>query len=219
MALRWLRWLALAVVWAPLPVAAQPGVVLVHDWFGVTPFYTEAASRLQRQGYRVVAVDLYGGRAATTHDQAAALMQGVDAQAAARQIDAAIRSLGDVPRRIALVGFSMGAKHALSAATRHKAVAATVLWYGETSRDAAMLRRLSGPVLFVGGSKDGPAADHAAAFSRAMDEAGAGAEVYLYPGAAHAFAQPLFDAGKGFDPAAAQAAWVLTEDFLRRRIK
>ena len=217
--LRWLRWLMLAAVLGPLTAAAEPGVVLVHDWFGVTPFYTQAASRLERQGYRVVAVDLYGGRTATTHDEAAVLMQGVDAEAAARQIDVAVRSLSDVPRRIALVGFSMGARHALNAAARHKAVAAMVLWYGETSRDMATLRRLSGPVLLVTGSQDGPAAEHAAAFSRAMDDAGAGAEVYLYPGAAHAFAQPLFGGGRGLDPAATQAAWALTEDFLRRRIK
>ena len=38
------------------PKDAEHGVVLVHDWFGVSPFYTEAAERLAKDGYRVVAV-------------------------------------------------------------------------------------------------------------------------------------------------------------------
>jgi len=45
-----------------------------------------------------------------------------------------------------------------------------------------------------------------------------GAEVYLYPGADHAFAQPLFNAGRTYDPVAADVAWRLTEDFLKRRL-
>jgi len=45
-----------------------------------------------------------------------------------------------------------------------------------------------------------------------------GAEIYIYPGAAHAFAQPLFNQGRTYDPIAAQTAWRLTEDFLRRRL-
>src|SRR5689334_1336538 len=52
------------------PEDATRAIVLVHDWFGVSPFYTEAAERLASQGYRVVAVDLYGGRRATTHEEA-----------------------------------------------------------------------------------------------------------------------------------------------------
>jgi dienelactone hydrolase len=45
-----------------------------------------------------------------------------------------------------------------------------------------------------------------------------GAEVYLYPGADHAFAQPLFNAGRTYDPVAAEVAWRLSEDFLKRRL-
>jgi dienelactone hydrolase len=36
------------------PAKARAGVVLVHDWFGVSPFYAEAAARLAAQGYRVL---------------------------------------------------------------------------------------------------------------------------------------------------------------------
>jgi carboxymethylenebutenolidase len=201
------------------PQNAPAGVVLVHDWFGVSPFYTQAANKLAEQGYRVVAVDLFGGKSATTHDDAAKLLQSVQDDVAARKIDAAIAQLAANGRPVAVMGFSMGARHALAAALRNAAVHATVLWYGETINDSARLRQLAGPALVIVGSRDGAAAaENSAAFSKAADAAGVGAEVYIYPGADHAFAQPLFNAGRTYDPVAAQAAWRLSQDFLKRRL-
>ena len=69
------------------------------------------------------------------------------------------------------------------------------------------------------GSHDGPsAADGALAFSKAADAAGVGAEVYVYPGAEHAFAQPLFNQGRTYDPVATDVAWKVTDSFLARRL-
>jgi carboxymethylenebutenolidase len=201
------------------PETSDKCVVLVHDWFGVSPFYTAAADRLAQQGYYVVAVDLYNGHAATTHEQANALLGALDGRVAGEKIDAAIKSLDDRPRKIAVMGFSMGARHALAAALRNNAVRATVLWYGDTTKDTDRLRNLSGPVLLVAGSKDGSALEDSSAFAKAADAAGTGAEIYIYPGAVHAFAQPLFNQGKTYDPIAAETAWRLTEDFLGRRLR
>lgn len=207
------------------PKGASKGIVLVHDWFGVSPAYTEAADRLGSLGYRVVAVDLYGGQHATTHEQAGALLGALHDDIAARELDTAVRFLSEEgaserSRKIAVMGFSMGVKHALSAALRNGSVQATVLWYGETVKDAEVLRHLGGSALLVVGSHDGPsAAESALAFSKAADQAGVGAEVYVYPGAEHAFAQPLFNQGKTYDPAATRVAWELTESFLSRRLK
>lgn len=202
------------------PKDAAAGIVMVHDWFGVSPFYTAAQDRLAKDGYRIVAVDLYGGRSATTHEGAGKLLESVHDDVAGREIDAAIKWLSDGGRPVAVMGFSMGAKHALSAALRNSSVHATVLWYGETIRDSQKLQQLAGPALLVVGSRDGRSApEDAAAFSRAADAAGKGAEVYVYPGADHAFAQPLFNQGKTYDPAAADVAWLLSESFLRRRLR
>lgn len=199
---------------------ARAGVVLVHDWFGVSPFYTEAEDKLAAEGYRVLAVDLYGGQSATTHEQASKLFGSLHDDLAGREIDAAIAQLTQGGRPVAVMGFSMGARHALAAALRNRGVHATVLWYGETIRDAEKLRPLAGPALLIVGSRDGnSAAEDAAAFSRAADTAGVSAEIYIYPGADHAFAQPLFNQGKTYDPIAAELAWRLSEDFLKRRLR
>jgi len=200
------------------PETSGECVILVHDWFGVSTAYKDAVARLAQQGYCVVAVDLYDGRTATTHDGAKALLGGLDSNAAAEKIDAAIRSLSGRPRKIAVMGFSMGARHALAAAQRNPSVRATVLWYGGTTRDADQLRGLAAPVLLIVGSRDGSALEDSLAFAHTADAAGVGLELYIYPGAAHAFAQPLFNGGRTYDPIAAEAAWTLTEDFLRRRL-
>ena len=201
------------------PKHAAKGIVLVHDWFGVSPFYMEAAERLGNLGYRVVAVDLYGGRHATTHEEAGALLGAVRDDVAARELDAAIKWSAEGGREIAAKGFSMGARHALSAALRNSSVRATVLWYGVTVRDPEELHRLAGPAPLIVGSRDGPsAAAGSLAFSRAADAAGVGAEVYVYPGAEHAFAQPLFNKGRTYDPVATEVAWQLSESFLKRRL-
>jgi carboxymethylenebutenolidase len=118
------------------------------------------------------------------------------------------------------MGFSMGAKRALDAALRNQLVRATALWYGETTKDPEKLHDLGGPALLIVGSRDGPsAADNALGFSKAADAAGVGAEVFIYPGAEHAFAQPLFNQGRTYDPVAAEVAWRLSEGFLERRLR
>jgi carboxymethylenebutenolidase len=199
------------------PRDAAEGVVLVHDFFGVSPFFLGAVNRLAKRGYRVVGVDLYDGRRATTHAEAGALLGGLDAALATRKIDAAVATLTGHQRKLAVIGFSMGGRKALEAALRNRAIVATVEWYGETINDPMQLKRLAGPALLVVGSKDGAsAAGNAAAFSKAADDAGAAAEIYVYPGAAHAFAQPLFNRGTTYDPVATDVAWQLTESFLRR---
>lgn len=198
------------------PRDAAEGVVLVHDFFGVSPFFLAAVDRLAKRGYRVVGVDLYDGRRATTHAEAGALSAGLDTALAARKIDAAVAALKTRPRKLAIIGYSMGGRLALEAALRDSAIVATVEWYGQTINDATRLKHLAGPALLVVGSKDGPAAENAASFSKAADDAGEAAEIYVYPGAAHAFAQPLFNQGTTYDPVATDVAWRLTEDFLRR---
>jgi carboxymethylenebutenolidase len=131
------------------PKDARTGVVLVHDWFGVSPFYIQAAEKLAAQGRRVLALDLYAGSSATTHDRAGKLLGSLREDVAAREIDAAIAQLAEGGRPVAVMGFSMGAKHALAAALRNRSVHATVLWYGQTVNDPQQLLQLAGPALLV----------------------------------------------------------------------
>ena len=53
------------------PVDADAAVLIVHDYFGISDATKESVQRLGALGYRSVAVDLYGGKSATSHDGAA----------------------------------------------------------------------------------------------------------------------------------------------------
>lgn len=202
------------------PEESKAGILLVHDWFGVSDFYKDAAEHLGSLGYRVIAVDLYNGRSAETHKDAFALMQGLDAGEADAKVRAGLGALKKKDRKIATFGFSLGTEFAFRGAiSGGEDVDASVIWYGFSPDNDSQVEGLEANVLFVYGSLDGPAADQAATTSKLMDAHSLKAEIYIYPGAHHAFAQPLFNAGKTYDSIAAEAAWVVTEDFLKRKLK
>ncbi len=201
------------------PVDANAAILLVHDWFGPSAFYEEAANRLGALGYRVMAVDLYSGASGTTHAEAWALMQALDGDTVNADLDAALAALHETQDSVAVMAFSMGVDYARNLAVRAGGdVDAFIAWYGDTSLSADDAAMVTAPVLGVYGSLDGPAAEQAAALSQILDANSGAAETYVYPGAHHAFAQPLFNAGETYDPAAAEAAWAVTENFLSRRL-
>lgn len=197
------------------PENASVGVILVHDWFGVTDFYHDALNHLSKAGYRTLAVDLYGGKSAASHKEAFALMKEMNTATAKSIIEASIHKLKRENRQLAIMGFSMGAPVALGAAIDFPdELSAAIIWYGDTETDTTRLSSLKANVLVIGGGKDGP--EGAYKFSELMESLNKSAEIHIFPGLGHAFAQPLFNQGKNFDEAATRTSWLLTEDFLNR---
>jgi dienelactone hydrolase len=46
-----------------------------------------------------------------------------------------------------------------------------------------------------------------------------GCEIFVYPGADHGYAQPLFNEGKNYNPEAVRTTWILVEDFLASHLR
>lgn len=204
---------------------AETGLLLVHDWFGVTEFTRSTAARFADRGFRVATVDLYGGHSATTHDSAGKLMARLgerDPAAVQSELDAAVASLSRDGRRVIVVGFSAGGAWAMKTALANpETVLTTVILYGggmEAESDS-QLARLERPVLLVTGSKDTWALDTALDLVPRLDAVAHGAEVFIYPGARHAYAQPLFAEGANYDEVATEASWRVVDDFLARLLK
>ena len=86
-----------------------PGVIVIHEWWGLNDWVKQQASRLADQGYVALAVDLYRGKVATTPDEAHEIMRGVPEDRAQRDLHAAfefLSSRADVRKdRIAAVGW------------------------------------------------------------------------------------------------------------------
>jgi carboxymethylenebutenolidase len=204
------------------PEDARAGVLVVHDYFGISDATREAVERLGSLGYRAMAVDLYGGKSASRHEEAVKLMQSLDRRAADRVLQAGLDQLKRPGRKIATLGFSMGGQESLLANLNDPdAVSATAIVYGFgfEKLDTARLEKLKGPVLVISGSEDTGAVQAASGFLANMKTANRQCEMFIYPGVDHGYAQPLFNGGKNFSPEAVRASWVVIDDFLESHLR
>jgi alpha,alpha-trehalase len=203
------------------PEDAKAGILIVHDWFGITDATERAVERLGSLGYRTLAVDLYRGESATTHEAAGKLMAALDRKKTDAILASGIRYLERPGRKLATLGFSMGGLQALNANLDDPdAVSATVIVYGSgfDQIEKARLGKLKSPVLAITGSRDDDSLRSSIGFLSITRETNQPFEMYVYPGAGHAYAQPLFNDGRNYDAEATRVTWMLIEDFLRRHL-
>ncbi len=204
---------------------AKSGIFIVHDWFGFSDFSRAFADRLGAQGYRVLAIDLYAGRSATTHAEAQLLMNDLFSKAPSEintMLQTGLDYLETTTDKVATIGFSMGGEIALRATLLEPdSVDATIVIYGGgiENREVSDLARLKSQVLIVTGSKDSWAMSSLMAFIPKMDAANQSTEVYIYPGANHAYAQPLYASGANYNETATRVSWMVIDDFLERHLK
>lgn len=204
------------------PRNAAVGVLVVHDWFGISAQTRAAVDRLGQRGLRALAIDLYEGRSAATHDEANALMQRLmqqDAAKTAAVLQAALGQLHRPGRRTATLGFSMGGSLALGAALRSgEGVkgAAVVYGFGFHETPPEQLARWPGTVMTITGALDDDSVEAGIGLWRHARKLGKPMEMHVLTGAAHAYAQPLFEQGRNYDAEATRATWRLIDAFLDR---
>jgi carboxymethylenebutenolidase len=113
-----------------------PGVLVLHAWWGLTPFFEEVYERLAAEGFVAFAPDRYGGPTANTIEEAETLQQEredwVRTEAVLR---ASVGFLGAhkavVGEELGALGFSAGAAWALLLSVREPdLVKAVVAFYG-----------------------------------------------------------------------------------------
>ncbi len=197
------------------------GILLFHDWFGLSEATRTSATRLAQNGARVLAVDLYQGRSASNHDQAKLLADELDTDYAQGAIRASISSLQRPDRPIAVIGYSMGGLIALKAAVMNpEQIQSAVLVYGGgyddvSNRDIAAFGK---HILVISGSSDDWSYPELLKLQDRAHDLGTPVETYVYPGADHAFTQKLFNAGNNFDAQAKDATETILDSFLQRTI-
>ncbi len=197
-----------------------PAVLLIHEWWGLNDQIKSVAAELAERGYIALAIDLYGGEAATSPDQARSLMQAVDPERATAALAAAIGHLRGHEAsngRVGTVGWCFGGEWSLNASIAAP-VDATVIYYGDVTRPPEDLAALEGPVLGHFGTEDG-SIDEAmvGGFEQAMEEAGKRDRltVHWYD-ADHAFANPT---GARYDAEDAALAWERTLAFFAEHLR
>lgn len=197
-----------------------PGIVMIHEWWGLNSNIKAEADKYACTGYNVLAVDLFG-KVATTQEEAMKLVQGLDQQAATAQLLAAadyLRALPNATGKVGSLGWCFGGGQSLNLAMNDPKLTAAVLYYGQPVTDPQQLAKIKAPILGHFGEADQsiPLA-RVTAFDQALTAAVVAHLIYTYPGAGHAFANPTNTSAYNRD--AALAADTRTAAFLQRYLK
>src|SRR5258708_16243267 len=109
-----------ALLYMPEGKGPFPGIIVIHEWWGLDHWVKEQASKLADQGYTALAVDLYRGKVHTNPDEAHAMMRGVPDDRAKRDLHAGFVYLQSLPAvkkdRIGAIGCCWGGGYSLDVA-------------------------------------------------------------------------------------------------------
>jgi len=199
-----------------------PGIVMIHEWWGLNDNIKEMARQMASEGYVVLAADLYKGQVTTTSSQAQVLATGVknNPGEAIKNLQAAVsylRNSSSVDGKIGSLGWCFGGDWSLQLALNENKMDATGLYYGQPVTDPKALSVIKWPVLGIFGSADQSIpVEKVNAFKQALDKDGIVNEIHVYNGVGHAFANP---SGANYAPAETKDAWQKTLAFFDKHLK
>lgn len=218
-----------AILETPTTPGPWPGVVMIHEAFGLEEVMQRQAKRLAAAGFLTLAVDLYsaGGAKRCLVPTMTSMLRGHGK--AFTDIEVARSWLVESPDctgKIGVIGFCMGGGFAMVSAGDFDAASVN---YAQLPRklDEAVVDAC--PIVGSFGGKDFSLRGAAAKLETALSNAGIENDVKEYPTAGHAF---LNDAeagpkvlrplerivGIGPDPVAAQDAWKRIDSFFERHL-
>lgn len=206
--------------------AERPGVLVVHDWMGVSEHTRGIAEDLARMGYVAFAVDIYGKGVRPADMQGAAAEAGkfkADRALLRRRANLGLEQLKAQPgvdgRRVAAIGFCFGGTTVLELARSGAAFAGAVSFHGGLDspkpEDGANIKA---KLLILHGAED-PFVKPAdlAAFQDELRRAGVDWQMISYGGAVHSFTQVRAgtDKSKGaaYHEPSARRSWQAMKDF------
>lgn len=217
-----------------------PGVVLLHDVWGLSEHFDDLASRLADAGFGVLALEIYRRQTEVEIENPGAWMRALSDPQIQADIEAAAAFLRDQPetrnRRVGVVGFCMGGMYALMAGCGGEGIDAVSVFYGLLSHEHGILHDEDGldaakkprqpldavedlqcPLLALFGEEDEfiPMPDIRSLQQR-LEAVAPASEVKVYAGAGHAFMNETRE--EAFRPEIARDAWARLLDFFGREL-
>jgi dienelactone hydrolase len=210
----------------------RPGVLVVHEWWGLNDYARKRAEMLAAEAYTAFALDMYGsGKTADHPNDAKAFAQEAlsDAAEAERRFDAAKDILQRHETvdadRIAAIGYCFGGGVVLHMARTGADLDGVVSFHGMLAdKTKAKRDEVKAEVLvFTGEADPHVPAEEVQSFVTEMQEANVKYQIVTYPEARHAFTNPTADADAqrfdlpiGYDRDADEDSWRQTMAFLDR---
>jgi dienelactone hydrolase len=203
-----------------------PGVLVVHDWMGVTDATRMRCDMLARIGFAAFAADVYGADVRPTPEEAPQVSGGFygDQVAWRARVSAGLSALAEVPavdpERLAAIGYCFGGSSALQLARTGAPLRAVVSFHGglQTGPEGEAQRIEAKVLVLTGGADPHVPDDSVVAFEDELRAAPAvDWQVVTYSGAMHAFTVPTADTpqyGALYDERADRRSWTAMKDFL-----
>jgi len=186
----------------------HPGVVVIHEAYGLNDNIRDICNRFAEEGYAALGVDLFAGRsrAVCMARILAGWLMGALEDFGVRDLKSALErmaSLSEVDsERIGAIGFCMGGMYAITWACTDNRLRAIAPYYGSAPRRKEALRRLC-PVVGSWPARDFTSGA-AGTLEVALTAAGVPHDLKLYQGARHSF---FNDRGSAYNAEAASDSW------------
>lgn len=202
-----------------------PAVVMIHENKGLNDHIKNMANLLARNGYVVLAVDLFKGEVTTDRNRSSELTQYIrdNPDIATANLQSAVKYLASLPNvnaeKIASLGWCFGGAQSLQLAlnSQDHPLSATIIYYGRLITDNATLAKIKWPVLGIFGDQDSSIpVDTVKAFESALNSNNIPNEIYIFKGVGHAFANP---SGDNYAPTETKDAWDKTLSFLDKHLR
>lgn len=211
----------------------RPGVVVVHDWMGISDFTRTRADELAKLGYVALAIDMYGKtvRPKDAKEASALVAQYKSNRPLMRQranagLSFLLAQAVTDPAHVGAMGYCFGGTSVLELARSGAPMSGVVSFHGSlntpTPQDA---KQIKSKILVLHGADDPYVpADEVAGFEKEMKDAGvADWQLVKYSGAVHAFAVPSAgnDNSKGaaYNERADRRSWQAMKDFFSEILK
>ena len=175
----------------------RPGIVVVHEWWGITPHTRAEARKFAEQGYTAFVADMFAGKTADNPTDASGLMKGlmgnpaaVQARFTAARAELAKHSTVDASR-VGASGYCMGGTVVLNMARGGADLAAVAAFHPSLGGYKAASGPVKSKVLVLNGADDPfNKPDQIDAFKKDMEAGKVDYKFVDYPGAVHAFTNP-----------------------------
>jgi dienelactone hydrolase len=208
----------------------RPGVLVIHEWWGLNDYARTRAKQLAELGYIAMAVDMFGeGKTGEDPKSAEALATPYykDPALSRSRLDAALNHLKSYSQlntaNVAAIGYCFGGFIVLNAAKLGADLKGVVSFHGGLGGVPVKKELVKAKILVLHGEADDFVNAEVAPFKKSMDSAGVDYTFKSYPKATHAFTNPgATEKGKKFNmpiqynAEADAASWNDMKDFFNK---